>query len=168
MTSFEKKREAALRIALSPQASGNAAVGCWGRRCASSTRRLVRRASPSLASAHSLTAQWYHRGGCTCPTPWDAGLLLEYAGGIYCPQHTPRASKIKFASIWQPVVRGPPRKIPWTPSSPILCGMSMPRIPAPRLAARRFHRQPQRVAEPPAKAGGRSGGVKKWRCTSSP
>src|SRR5262245_14264212 len=44
-------------MALLPLASGNEARGFWARTVASSIRRLVRRKSPSSASANSWTAQ---------------------------------------------------------------------------------------------------------------
>src|SRR6266849_7467436 len=84
-------------MALLLRASGREALGFWARTVASSTKRFVRRRSPSSASAHSLTAQVVVSGRLLMPGSYGYG----FDTGDTSPHHTPSGSKIKNVGNWQ-------------------------------------------------------------------
>src|SRR5216683_680958 len=89
-------------MALLLRASGREALGFWARTVASSTKRFVRRRSPSSAAANSLTAQVVVSGRLLMPGSYGYG----FDTGDTSPHHTPSGSKIKNVGNWQVVRRG--------------------------------------------------------------
>src|SRR5712691_10388243 len=86
-------------MALLLRASGREALGFWARTVASSTKRFVRRRSPSSAAANSLTAQVVVSGRLLMPGSYGYG----FDTGDTSPHHTPSGSKIKNVGNWQVV-----------------------------------------------------------------
>src|SRR5215468_326842 len=97
MSSFAKKRYAALSIAPLPQASGRAAPGRWARTWASWTKRWVRRRSPRSASANSVTAQLV----ASRRSLMSASLLNTTSRWRIDAHHSSNLSKAKNVSNWQ-------------------------------------------------------------------
>jgi hypothetical protein len=77
-----------LSMASSPHAAGSDAPGCWAKTVARAIKRWVRRASPSSASANSVTAQASSlAGGDIAYSLWDLLALLVFCRPGYQKCH---------------------------------------------------------------------------------
>src|SRR4029453_7051925 len=104
-------------MALLPLASGNEALGFWARTVARSIRRLVRRRSPSSASANAWTAQVVSSDRLLIRRSCVQGMILGRIQGFHALSIPPGALKQK---LW---VTGSPQ-----PGTKVVAEVSLERV----------------------------------------